>query len=741
MSESANRRKKKKRSLAYSLTPSFGSGAQNFLLEIGCEELPADYLPGALEGLAAAAAAVFGESGVLFKGLESFGTPRRLVLSASGVAPVIRKEEKGPPAQVAFDAEGKPTRAAEAFAQKHGLRAPQLTRRQTPKGEVTFAEYELPAAVALAEAVPEIIRKIPFPKTMRWDSSGVRFARPVRWLLCLYGTQTVRCTFGETVAGNVTFAGRADVRKKIGIAGPAAYFTALRKAGVHLEHGKRPVKREQLLKKLEHAAAKLRGRLPDETTEEFDGLLSTVTFLAEDPVVAAGSFRPEYLELPPEVLQTSMAKHLKLFSIRSAASGELLPKFLAVLEGRPRNAAGVMAHYDRILEARFTDARFFYKEDTKSRLEEKVPQLERISFHEKLGTVAQRIPRLAGLMRSIARQTGLRVEDPDCGKAARLCKADLVTQMVREFPTLQGTLGGHYARADGEPAEVAAAIAQQYWPRAAKDPVPTAPLAALVGLADRVDALAGHFGAGLKPTGSADPYGLRRQALGLVRILIEPPKGVSFVGLSFDRLFDESIQSWGARITLDPKTLKKELRAFLRERFEWLAADRDLAAAVLAAGDDDLAGAWERLQLLRRFRDDPRGGLREALERAAKVAERTGRIVQSAKGMELPALVDAAALKDPLEQDLLQAWSRAAPKLKEQLARREYEEATRTYSALYPVVHAFFEKVFVMDEEMNLRRNRLALMKEIHQSLAGAFADLSLLNLSAAQPLDRNRHG
>jgi len=462
--------------------------------------------------------------------------------------------------------------------------------------------------------------------------------------------------------------------------------------------------------------------------------LNTVTFLAEDPVVAVGSFRPEYLDLPPEVLQTSMAKNLKLFSIRSATSDKLLPHFLAVLEGKPKNAAGVMANYDRIIEARFTDARFFYKEDTKSRLEAKVPQLSKVVFHEKLSEVAGRTHHLGGLMRSIARQTGVEVDASVCEKVAKLCKADLVTQMVREFPTLQGTIGGHYARHDGEPAEVAAAISQQYWPRAAKDPVPTTPLAALVSLADRVDALAGTFGVGLKPTGSADPYGLRRQALGLVRILIEPPKGVSFIGLSFDRLFDESIQSWGARVTLDPKTLKKELRAFLRERFEWLAtrdqpADRELVSAVLAAGDDDLAGAWERLQLLRRLWAGSGDGKRKILEAAAKVADRTGRIVKSVKGLPLPDTVDPAILKEPEEKELWETWNRIAPQVKEQLERRQYEEATKIYSGLYPAVHAYFEKVFVMAEDEGLRRNRLALLKQIHGSLAGAFADLGRLSL------------
>ncbi len=737
---------------------------QDFLLEIGCEELPADYLPSVLdwtetEGLSKSATAVLNGAGVKWKETLVYVTPRRLVLHLKVVEPVVKKKEKGPPAQVAFDPAGKPTRAAEAFAQKHGLKVSQLAREQTPKGEVLFAEYDLPVTKILAAAVPQIIQGIHFPKTMRWDASGVRFARPVRWLLALYGAQGIPVTFGLLKTGRQTYPNRRLGDKAVAVKSASGYFSLLPKLRVQLQsaagdaggrtrrpqrkRGRREYpqvagpaagKRETLRKQLQAAAGKLQGRLPDETTEEFEWLLNTVTFLAENPVVAVGSFRPEYLELPPEVLTTSMAKHLKLFSIREKSGEKLLPKFLAVLEGKPLNPAKVMANVDRIIEARFTDARFFYREDTKSRLEAKVPELAKVAFHEKLGTVAERTRHLAGLMRSIADQAGLRVEASDCEKAARLCKADLVTQMVREFPSLQGTISGHYARHDGEPENVATAIAQQYWPRTAGDPVPTTALGALLSLADRADTLAGTFGAGLKPTGSADPYSLRRQALGLVRILLEPPKGVSFVGLSIDRLFDESIQSWGTRITAERGTLKKELRAFLRERFQWLVLqgvhhDLPLVAAVLAAGDDDLAGAWERLQLLRRLWAGSGDGKRKTLEAAAKVAERTGRIVKSVKDLQLPDAVDPAILKEPEEKELWETWNRIAPQVKEHLERRQYEEATKIYSALYPAVHTYFEKVFVMAEDERLRRNRLALLKQIHGSLALTFADLGRLPL------------
>ena len=281
------------------------------------------------------------------------------------------------------------------------------------------------------------------------------------------------------------------------------------------------------------------------------------------------------------------------------------------------------------------------------------------------------------------------------------------------------------------------AIAEQYEPRAAGDAVPASPAGAVLSIADRFDTLIGYFGVGMKPTGSADPYGLRRQALGLVRILIEPPKSISFVGLSIDRLSDEGIQSWGARLKTDKTALKKELRSFLSERFEWLASvrgkfTREQIDAVLSADDDDLAGAWERLSVIGRLWGDSRR--KEILIKAAKVAERTGRIVASVKSGNGFGSVNPEILKESSEKKLWEAWNRVAPLVREQVRGRRFEEAVATYGGLYPEVHEFFETVFVMDKDENLRRNRLAFMKEIHQSLAGSFADLSKLPLSGVEP-------
>ncbi len=737
----------------------------DFLLEIGCEELPADYLPAVLDwerqgptvtgGLASWAAVILGEKGVVWESLQSFATCRRLVLQVRGVQPVAKKWEKGPPVSVAYDAQGKPTRAAEAFAARHHLKVSQLKREDTPKGPVLLAKYDEPVTKSLSEAIPEILPKVVFPKTMRWDETKVRFARPIRWMLSLYGAQVVPASFGTVRCGNITYGTRRSDGKPVKVSGARDYFLKLSCLQVELEHGlilrpkenhphefeePHPLKREGLRKRLEQAAKRLKGRLPDQKTEEFQWLLNTVTFLAENPVVQGGTFRSNYLDLPPEVLATSMAKHLKLFSVYEQGGKRLRPRFLAVLEGKPRKPAMVMANLERILEARFSDARFFYREDTKSPLEAKVTGLHQVIFHEKLGSVADRIPRLRGLMNAIARQVKGPVEATiGIDRVVALCKMDLVTQMVREFPSLQGLIGGHYAHRGGESEAVAQAISEQYRPRTVNDPVPATPLGALLSLSDRFDTLLGFFGVGLKPTGSLDPYALRRQALGFVRILLEPPPGISFVGLSIDRLLDVGIESWGPKIAVEPKTLKKEVGAFLQDRFEWLAferdkIDRELVAAVLAADSDDLAGAWERLKLLRGLWAGPNRQDRQRLERAAKVAQRSGRIVQSAKLADGLGSVDPEVFKESLERKLWETWNRVAPTLKEQVRRRQYVQAVKTYGSLYPQIHEFFEKVFVMDEDPKVRNNRLVFMREIFQALSGSFADLSKLPLAGVEP-------
>ncbi len=459
-------------------------------------------------------------------------------------------------------------------------------------------------------------------------------------------------------------------------------------------------------------------------------MLTTASFLAECPVVQEGAFRKEYLTLPAEVLATAMATHLKAFNLRDG-QGRLLPKFLVVLEGRPTRPAVVLANYERIVEARFTDAQFFWREDTKTPLAEKTSQLRSVIFHKLLGTLDDKAVRVA----TLAHRLG--VADAALARAIHLAKADLVTQLVKEYPTLQGIVGAEYARHDGEPPAVVQALREQYQPRTATDEIPTTPTGAWLSLLDRLDTLTGSFGVGLAPTSSKDPYGLRRQALGLVRILLAPPAGLSFLGVSIDSLIDEGIQSWGSKLTVAPTVIRRDLAAFLRERFIWLLRGQGIEAAVLeavlAADGSDLAGAKARCDLLQewwRARTSAHGA---ALLQAAKVAERTSRILAGTNGAEIPEAVQAEALTEPTERALWSAWQAVQPQVTEALARRQYEAAVRAYGTLAPAVHAFFEQVFVMDERPEVRRNRLALLRQIARALATQFADVAKLPLTGTE--------
>jgi len=732
------------------------SAPKDFLLEIGCEELPADYLPDILHedpayqgrGLGMATHLALEKQKVAWKQITVYGAPRRLVLLVSGVEPQVRYEEEGPPVQVAFDKKGAPTAAALGFAKKQGVAVSSLKRKKSARGERLVLERVIPTTQALAKTIPMILQWIQLPKAMRWESSGVRFVRPIRWLLALYGTQQIPCAFADIKSGKTSFVPDRFTGRAISVGSASGYLSTIRQQKVQLETGAtleaseglpkvipsvRP-KEKALLARLRAAAKKAGGHLPDEKTEEFQWLLSTLTFLAEDPHVQIGSFRKEYLALPSEVLATAMAKHLKLMSVISP-SGKLLPKFLAVLEGKPSTPARVISNYEKVLEARFADAQFFYREDSRSKLADRVSVLDQVVFHKKLGSVGERIPRLIRLSEQIAQQVKLSSEiTAQIRKAAELAKADLTTQMVREFPSLQGVIGGLYAQEAGEAGAVAAGIAEHYAPRTASDAMPSTPVGVVISLADRIDTLLGFFGAGLIPTGSLDPYALRRQALGVVRILTES-KSPTFVGLSIDRLLDEGIQSWGSKIH-PPQDVKRQLHAFLQERFEWLASARDrverpLIRCVLSSSSDDLADAWERLAILRQLWTHP--AKRTHLIKAAKVAERTSRIVRSQKEAEGLGAADPGKLKDAAEKELWSLWEQVSPQLKTQIQDRRYEEGTRVYATLYPALHTFFDSVMVMDEDPALRRNRLSLMNEIHQALAGRFADLSELPLSGIE--------
>jgi len=478
-----------------------------FLLEIGTEEIPPRYFPPALSQLQAGAATLL-ERGRLDHGeVKVYATPRRLAVVVEEVAEKQRpatREERGPAARVAFDEAGKPTKAALGFARRHGLSPEQLTVRETDQGEYVFAlieEAELGAAEALAGGLPALIADLSFPKSMRWGTGKLRFGRPIRWLLCLLDEEVVDFELEALRSGRLTRGHPVLADGMFEVARAQEYEERLAERFVLVEPEER---RARIRQALEEIAESESARLVE------NGLIEETTFLVEHPTAACGSFDPAFLRLPRPVLVEEM-QHVQSYFPLEGEDGKLLPKFIAVRDGGREHLDTVLAGWESVLRAKLIDADYFYHEDLKQSLAERVEALKGVAFHERLGTVHDKMERVRAAARVAAAQRGLdSAESEALDRAAYLCKADLTTQMVTELSSLQGQMGREYARASGETEEVAAAIGEHYRPRFAGDALPETGLGRLLALCDKLDTVAACAAIGITPTGSADPYGLRR---------------------------------------------------------------------------------------------------------------------------------------------------------------------------------------------------------------------------------------
>ena len=492
---------------------------KDLLLEVGVEELPARFLTPALEALKVLGEGALKDAGLRFKSVRSLGTPRRLALLVDGLALQAEdrvQESLGPAMAQAKDAQGNWTPAAQGFARSQGTTPDKLETRETERGPRLCAvrrDAGLPAEKVLPFLLPELIKKIPFPKNMVWEESRFSFARPIRWIAALYGAHVVKFSLAGVKSANKTFGLRIHGKKAVVLPSPDRYEHLLKDRLVVAD----PAERRSLVEKQIHQAIKsVKGRVP---LEEHASLLDEVTNLVEHPVGILGSFDPKRLELPPEVLVTSMKKHQKYFPVFDE-KGELVPHFVGIRNGMSENQVVVREGYERVLAARLSDAEFFFREDRKTTLEEKAPLLKGVLFQKELGSVWEKIERVAGLAAFLGESLGVSDEEKAAAdRVARLGKADLVSAMVGDFPELQGVMGRIYAQAEGLPPRVAEGIERHYWPLTADGALPEDAPAAVVALADKLDTLAGDFLVGLVPTGSQDPYGLRRAAVGALRIL------------------------------------------------------------------------------------------------------------------------------------------------------------------------------------------------------------------------------
>ncbi|WP_141331608.1 glycine--tRNA ligase subunit beta [Myxococcus sp. AB025B] len=699
--------------------------ARDLLLEVGAEEIPASFIAPALEDLRRVVTERLADARLEHGEVKVYGTPRRLAVWVRDVADAgkdVVKEVLGPSAKAAFDAQGKPTKAAEKFAEGLKLSVDQLGRAQTAKGEYVSARVEekgRAAADIVPDALHAAVHSINFRKSMRWGDVESSFARPVQWLVALLGGDVVPVVFGDVKSGRVTYGHRFLSPGAIELKAPADYEAALAKANVVADIGKR---RAMLVEKVTAAAKAAGGALLED-----EGLVDQVTNLVELPSPVVGTFEERHLDLPPEVLVQEMKSHQRYFSLVDGA-GKLLPKFIAVSNTPVRDEQLSLRGYQRVLRARLADGRFFFDEDRKTPLADRVEKLGRVVWQGQLGTYLEKVERFRSLAVWLAGHAKRAGESATIERAATLAKADLVTGMVGEFPELQGVMGREYARASGEPDAVALAIFEHYLPRGAEDALPTQDAGALIGIADRLDSLCGIFAIGKVPSGAADPFGLRRACLAIIRLVLG--RGYRF---SLSAAVDESLRLLAPRLANVKRKAgepapREQVLEFFRGRLKALWGEQhrtDVVEAVLAAGFDDLVAAQKRLEALSLIvgRADFQP-LAAAFKRVVNIVEKQGRDVAGGQ-------TQAQKLVDDAEKQLHAAFSQARTSVTGLLQGDDFSGALKEITGLKPVVDTFFDKVMVMAEDKELRENRIRLLTEIG-ALFNQVADFSKIQAEVA---------
>ncbi|MCI0456994.1 MAG: glycine--tRNA ligase subunit beta [Gemmataceae bacterium] len=702
-------------------------------MEIGTEELPAAYLPGLISQLDRQAGALFQAHHLSYERMQSFGTPRRLVLIARGLANTQHKpleEVRGPSKQASFDPKGKPTKALLGFLRSHRGTIKQTKVVSSDKGEYVYLVKQptaTPTSKVLPDLLPQLIDALRAPKTMRWDASGVRFARPIRWLLALYGLSPIRCAFGALTSAPKTWVGLPCQPHQLPVRSVDGYLRALKGAGVVLEQTARRAWIEKTVARIAHQAG---GAPAPEMASH--GLLDEVADLVEEPAALVGQFDRRYLALPREVLLASMAKYQRVFAIESSPSteggagrgGALVPKFAAILEGSPKQPSGVRKMVERILNARLADSLMFWNEDhARLPLSRMAEALSGVTFHEKLGSMADKTIRLRALSEPLADAWQLTEEErQQLRRACQLAKADLVSTMVKEFPTLQGVMGKYYALDSKEPHAVAQAIEEHYLPSG--DRRPRTLIGSALAILDKYDTLSSYFGLGITPTGDQDPFGLRRAAQGIVEVAWTVHRALPLAELLRSRASLEPLRSAQPK---EVAAVGRQIQRYLLERlytFGWPepVPAVDYIDAVLASPCDNLVDAMDRIVSLQQLDGHP------GLRKAAKVIERTRNILKGAALRQ--SAVDPARLTEPPEQQLWELYRSNEQRVVRLADDKSYGEATTLFGELFfEPLHRFFDQVLVNTPEEPLQQNRLALMQAIQTLYTDRIADLSKLTL------------
>jgi len=698
--------------------------SKTLLVEVVTEEIPAGYIEPALLAMKALMQQKLSQARIEYGAMQTYATPRRLALMVQGVAErqaSITREVVGPPKGVAFDAKGRPTKAAEGFAKGQGVSVNRLSIKATVKGDyvcVKKIERGLASWRLLQNILPEVITSISFPKSMRWADLDLTFARPIHSILALLGDRIIPFKLGNIRSGRRTLGHRFMHTRSIAISDSSKYLNFLRSAYVVVDIAER---RNVIERGIAKAARKLGGDVISD-----DDLLDTVTHLVEYPAVSAGIFDKAFLELPREVLITAMREYQKYFAVVSS-DHQLLPCFIAVNNTPAEDMSVVTSGHERVIRARLEDARFFFETDAKVPPHEMVERLKGVLFQAKLGTMFEKVCRVQKLAEHLAKLTTPRLKSTT-SRAAWLCKSDLTTQMVNEFPKLQGVMGRIYAARSKEPKAVAQAIEEHYLPARAGGRLPETAAGAILSIADKLDTICGCFGIGLIPSGTSDPYALRRQAIGIIHIMLARAFSLPLTGL-----IHKSIELLHDKISGDTEQLARKVLTFFQHRIEHVLAEegfsKDVIAAVVSASMDDIPAVRKRTEALEVMRAKPDfEPLAIAFKRVVNIirqAEQRGDITSSLARTQ--ARTDPGLFQEPCEQALYNAFQKVKQNISEDLKRGDFDRALLTVADLKGPVDTFFDGVMVLTEDERLKQNRLALLREIAELFA-IFADFSRIS-------------
>lgn len=681
----------------------------NYLLfEIGVEELPARFVSSTLDQIKNNLTKLFNEKRISFDNIQILGTPRRLTFVVDGISEKqsdLEEEVKGPAKKIALDADGNFTKPALGFMKSKGLKEEDVVFKVVGKDEYIFGTIRQAGketSDVLKEVLPQAVKMVVFPKAMRWGGKNMRFARPIRWMVTLLNDNIVEIDLEGIKSSNITKGHRFLGESEFEVNSLQDYFAKLEENYVILDQEKR---KELIKNQCIEVAKSLGGEI------EFDeDLLEEVTHLVEYPTAFYGEFDESYAKLPKEVVTTPMQQHQRYFPVLK--DGKLLPNFIAVRNGNDYRIDNVKKGNEKVLEARLADALFFYKEDTKRDLESYTEKLKSVVFQAKLGTIYDKSIRIEELSDKILKLLGLDCESEDTKRASKLCKADLVTGMVFEFTELQGIMGREYAKIGGENEVVSEAIFEHYLPRFAGDILPKTNAGVALSIADKLDSIAGFFAIGIQPTGSQDPYALRRQALGIINILMDSKLDVELKELALLALENYT------NIEFNKEEVLSHMMEFFKERiknlFRELGIRYDVIDAVLSSKIDDISDMYARaIELNNWLQKDELVEMLTAFNRVSTLAQKS-----------ISSTVDKDLLKEEAEIKLYNEFNDTKDKVKELLNQKKYSESLDCFASLRPSIDAMFDSVMVMDKDEAIKNNRLGLLKQIYDTML-SICDLS----------------